>query len=559
MIVTVLAILIGLLYYFVIYPLFLSPLSSLPGPKHLKLTSLFILNKSRKEQRNEYLQKLHEKYGDVVQIGPNEVAFNSFEHMKRIYMGNFPKEFDNNGVGFYSQFGNFNERNLFSTGDSKAHIEKKRNVSKVYSKSSVIQSGGYIKAKIDKAWDAIDRNLGKSMNVYSLFLSLAMDVVSGFEYGSKYSTNFLTEIDHTTASIEGKSSNEDVFLGFRESSSMWFYTTLAPSLWSPVAKWYGIGAKMGKAQQWIYHRFQEALTSLQQGSSLSDDQLQSPVSTMISSMFEEFTKEPNGTSKSLLRYEQIASEIADHVVAGHETTGTTLTYICWELSRPCNRQWQDKLFEECQQSTGDIQKLDQLPVLHSVIQEACRLHSAIPGSEPRYVPRSQEGSKFEVTLNDSTKTKVEIPPGTVVSCQPWSLHLLQTPFGSNPRQFDPSRWLRDQASGETEEEYETRLKTMNNSIFTFGQGNRMCLGMNLALIEMKYCIATLYSKYTTSICPKWCANVCQQNKDVLMGRRGSATSTYPSTDLDLMRMADTYTTSPMMGQCWLRFESRDAH
>lgn len=118
------------------------------------------MNKARTEQRNEYLQRLHEKYGDVVQIGPNEVAFNSFKYVKQIYMGNFPKEFENNGVGFYSQFGNFNTRNIFSTGDTKTHIQKKKNISKIYSKSNVIQSGVYISAKVDKAWIQIDKNWG---------------------------------------------------------------------------------------------------------------------------------------------------------------------------------------------------------------------------------------------------------------------------------------------------------------------------------------------------------------------------------------------------------------
>lgn len=63
------------------------------------------------------------------------------------------------------------------------------------------------------------------MNVYSLFLALALDVVSGFEYGPQYSTNFITDLDHTR---EGKAHRNELFLGFQESSSMWFYTTLAP-------------------------------------------------------------------------------------------------------------------------------------------------------------------------------------------------------------------------------------------------------------------------------------------------------------------------------------------
>lgn len=552
MFVTVTVVIIVLLHYFVIHPLFFSPLSKIPGPLHLKLSKWFILNKARTESRNVYLQKLHEKYGDVVQIGPNEVAFNSLEYMKQIYMGNFSKEFKSNGIGFYAQFGNFGSKNSFSTGDSQVHLEKKRNIVKVYSKTNVLQSGDYIKQKVDQLWTPLDVRLQHPINVYPMFLALAMDVVSGFEYGGQFSTNFVSKINAGAAGLSStEKAPEDIsqesslernpkelFEGFQESSSMWFYTTLAPQLWNIVARIYGIGKKSSRAQQWIYSRFQQALKSKQlyQGPA--------PVSNVLQTMFQEMQTKPKHNLN------EIASEIADHIAAGHETTGITLTYICWELSRPCNQHWQQKLHEECSGIT-DLQDLDQLPILHSVVQEACRIHSAIPGSEPRYVP---EEAKFAAVLHDSTHTRVPIPPGTIVSCQPWSLHQLENPFGNHTAQFRPQRWLQDIENNESVQEYERRLKRMNNSMFTFGQGNRMCLGMHLALIEMKYCIAQMYSRYETKISPEWCRSVYKgDDANVLMGTAPSRSTT----DLDMMRMADTYTTRPIRDECWLEFKSRD--
>lgn len=563
MIVTVLAIALGLLHYFVIYPLFFSPLSHLPGPKHLKLSRWFILNITRKEQRNDYLQRLHEKYGDVVQVGPHEVAFNSLKHMRDIYMGNFPKEFNENGVGFYSQFGNFGMRNLFSTGNSRTHVARKKPLQKIYSKSNVIQSGSFIKSKIDKVWDQLDAHLGQPIDVYSLFLAMAMDVVSGFEYGSKNSTNFVTEIAHE----KGKDCN-DVFLGFRESSSMWFYTTLAPQLWEIVAKWENIGKKSSETQTWVYNRFEESLKLLKNGSGVNETNF--PLSTVIGTMYQNMVskdsvsvggKKTNRNTElpsfrkgehidqNETKFNAIASEIADHIAAGHETTGITLTYICWQLSRPCNRHWQTALKKECEGVT-DLQELDQLPILNSVIQEACRLHSAIPGSEPRYVPVPEEPENgFFVTLRDGTR--IQIPPGTTVSCQPWSLHQSQV-FGKDVKKFKPERWLKDEPGLETQSEYEQRIRTMNNHMFTFGQGNRMCLGMHLALIEMKYCVSQLYSRYSTEISRQWCSNILEDDHEIIMGSSHKLSASEDS-DIDLMRMADTYTTRPIMDECWLQF------
>jgi hypothetical protein len=68
-----------------LYRLLLHPLAQVPGPKlaavsnvwharHVRNGSIFLLGKS-----------LHEKYGPVVRVGPNEVWCNSKEAFKHIY------------------------------------------------------------------------------------------------------------------------------------------------------------------------------------------------------------------------------------------------------------------------------------------------------------------------------------------------------------------------------------------------------------------------------------------------------------------------------------------
>lgn len=548
MFVAVLAVIIVLLYIFLYRPLYAAPLSRLPGPKHLKISRWFILNKARTEQRNHYLQKLHEKYGDVVQIGPNEVALNSLDYMKKIYLGNFPKEFRDNGIGFYSQFGNYGMRNMFSTGDSNNHVRRKKMLQKVYSKSNILQSQQFIKDKIDRCWNAIDSSGNKPIDVYSLFTALAMDVVSGFEYGSRNSTEFVSHVSHSQP-FDQKS----IFNGFRESSSMWFYTTLAPRLWRLVAWWENIGSSSHNAQEWIYARSQRAYSQLTAEESVNEKNY--PLLSVVETMFK--SEDSSGGNKSNSprftacsekddkSMRTIASEIADHIAAGHETTGITLTYICWQLSRPSNRHWQHKLRQECTGVT-DLQDIDQLPLLNSVVQEACRLHAAIPGSEPRYVP---DNVQLQVTLSDGIQTT--LPPGTIVSCQPWSMHQLPV-FGADSNKFYPERWLQDHRNGEDAQSYARRLRAMNNCMFTFGQGNRMCLGMHLALLEIKYCIARVYSQYSTDISGKWCGNVMETNCAPIMGAQ--FVNGVPShCDVDLMRMADTYTTRPFNDECWLQF------
>lgn len=557
-----------LIYNYVIYPLFFNPLirQGIPGPLHYKLSSFFILNDSRLEKRNALLQKLHLKYGPVVMIGPNEVSLNTVELMKKVYLGNYPKEFEKKGKtvhGFYSQFGNFGQRNMFSTGDSKTHILRKRPLQKIYSKSSILGAQEFIKAKVSNVTNKIDQ-LGPDVNVdvYSLFISMAMDVVSGFEYGTKFATDFVEKLPHTSKTLEVEGS---IFNSFRNSSSMWFYTTLLPSLWTPVARWCGIEESVGYAQDWIYAKFCDAMDALVSGDDASDPDY--PVPNVISTMWDglrdkskqivQGTLPPNRNRGHSYQVEgipssqinSIASEIADHVAAGHETTGITLAYITWELSRPANAHWQQKLRQEVA-GIDDLSELDKLPILHAIVQEALRLHAAIPGSEPRFVP---PGKSLDVTVAGRSKI---IPEGTMVSCQPFSLHLLPV-FGSDVYKFRPERWLQDE--NETPEQHNQRIHRMNGSMFVFGQGNRMCLGMHLAQCEMKMCLAEIYSKFKTKVSPDWCSKVVQDNSDVKTGyselpMRYKSSGYQELTDVDKMAMADTYTTRPMFDECWLQFD-----
>src|SRR2546430_9245210 len=73
-----------------------------------------------------------------------------------------------------------------------------------------------------------------------------------------------------------------------------------------------------------------------------------------------------------LRETQIASECMDHLVAGVDTTGDTLCFTMWSLSRPEYAHVQEKLHQELKSieipanGVPSIQKLDSLPYLDAV-------------------------------------------------------------------------------------------------------------------------------------------------------------------------------------------------
>lgn len=61
--------------YKVIYNIFLSPLSSIPGPKLWAISPLFYARLYVSGRGHKQMQALHARYGDVVRVAPNHVAF----------------------------------------------------------------------------------------------------------------------------------------------------------------------------------------------------------------------------------------------------------------------------------------------------------------------------------------------------------------------------------------------------------------------------------------------------------------------------------------------------
>lgn len=149
---------------------------------------------------------------------------------------------------------------------------------------------------------------------------------------------------------------------------------------------------------------------------------------------------------------QIAAESMDHMAAGIDTTGDGLCFLIHELSLPRNTARQQRLQREITENP-DV-KLDELPYLDVVLKEGLRLFPPIPMSFPRYVPPG--GRQI---------CDYDVPGGTIVSCQPYSLHLLNPDIYPDAETFLPERWL--EKEGDLER---------NRLFFTFSSGGRGCIG-----------------------------------------------------------------------------------
>ncbi|KAH9418624.1 Cytochrome P450 3A4 [Dermatophagoides pteronyssinus] len=172
-----------------------------------------------------------------------------------------------------------------------------------------------------------------------------------------------------------------------------------------------------------------------------------------------------------ISHKEIAGQVIGFFLAGYDTTNVALCHIIYYLIK--HPEWQDKLYEELSthDSSLDYESLRNLPILNGVIYETLRLKPPV-----NYIPRYT--NKDTTLLN----TGIKIPAKTTILSHPYIIHRMPEYF-PDPESFQPERFM-----GE---------KSMESSIayMPFGLGNRFCVGMRFALIELRAAVAHLILNY----------------------------------------------------------------
>lgn len=70
---------------YVVYQVYLHPLSAIPGPFWAKLSRLWMTKHSWNGDMSVTMIALHQKHGDLVRTGPNEVSVSDLAAIKTIY------------------------------------------------------------------------------------------------------------------------------------------------------------------------------------------------------------------------------------------------------------------------------------------------------------------------------------------------------------------------------------------------------------------------------------------------------------------------------------------
>jgi len=171
---------------------------------------------------------------------------------------------------------------------------------------------------------------------------------------------------------------------------------------------------------------------------------------------------------------EVADNLTALLLAGHDSSAVTLTYVWYELSR--HPDVRTRLAAEAADVLdGDLPDANDFEALErarDVVRETLRLY-------PPAFATSRETTE-PVTLGD-----YELPAGTQVMCSQWVLHR-DDRFWDALDTFDPGRWERD-------------VERPEYAYFPFSGGPRHCIGMRFARLELALALATMVDRVNLDV------------------------------------------------------------
>lgn len=315
-------------------------------------------------------------------------------------------------------------------------------LSNIYSKS-FLASNDALRAQVfriiyDRFLPGLERAYQEhhpgGFNIYTFLSATTMDIVTGYIFGLKASSNLIDDAEQLNWILELYNSRRSLNFWPQEFPRLttfldkWFHYRLSP-------KW--IDEANGEIEAWTLKMCDGAREVL-----ATDDARYPENRPVVYQQLQQALTKETKLNGEILQPEHIASEVLDHLAAGFDTSSITLTYVVHELSR--NASVQALLQDELQclgpaliaSSSPDLpgpKSIDALPVLHAVIWETLRLRSAIPGPQPRFAP--SQGC----VLGPEEKSYL-VPGGTRVSASAGLLHLNEDVY-ERATEWRPERWL----------------------------------------------------------------------------------------------------------------------
>ncbi|KIW01726.1 uncharacterized protein PV09_06903 [Verruconis gallopava] len=448
-----------------IYRLYLHPLAKFPGPPAAAATRLWkgYIECGLRISFCHFLEELHRKYGEVVRIGPNELHFSNPQAYHDIY--NNKNRWDKEKQVYHSMGEDRSSFGFLTYQESK---ERKDVMKKMFSPTALSQAHGLIVQKLDAFCKALERQSksGKPADLFFAFRCLTMDIVTYLSFGA--SVDAIDSPDFHAPLLEAMDASIDTLMLFRHSHT---YKDMILNCPPNIAKVVAPATRgLIDMQQMIKAQIRDLVNDPENLNHLPHNM------TIYHCLLDKEAYRNNKVPCEGSLYEETQALM----FAGSDTTGNTFLVGFFHLLRAKDRY--AKLKEEVEaawkaagSSGPEARVFESLPYLNAVIKEALRLSVGVTTGLPRIVPKG--GAEI---------AKISVPGGTIVSCGATFVHYNPEIF-PEPFEFRPERWIKN--------------PELEKWLVPFSRGPRMCLGMNLAWLELRLGFGHIIHKLDMELTP----------------------------------------------------------
>ncbi|KAA0057776.1 cytochrome P450 94B3 [Cucumis melo var. makuwa] len=178
--------------------------------------------------------------------------------------------------------------------------------------------------------------------------------------------------------------------------------------------------------------------------------------------------------------EVVRDMIVSFIMAGRDTTSAAMTWLFWLLTN--HRNIEQTIINEAT-SLSDDSKTTSLGYGYEELKDMKYLKACLCESMRLYPPVAWDSK--HAAAADILPDGTQVRKGDRVTYFPYGMGRMEELWGKDRLEFKPERWFQN---GE--------LKTVSPFKFpVFQAGPRMCLGMEMAFIQMKYVMATVLKRF----------------------------------------------------------------
>ncbi|EME48373.1 hypothetical protein DOTSEDRAFT_161862 [Dothistroma septosporum NZE10] len=432
-----------------------SPLRQYPGPLLASGSRAWKVWSTWSGHTEKDHIRIHELYGPIVRIAPNELSFSSPQAAREILAAG--KGFHK--TDFYGVFPPPENPDIFTETREAVHAVKKRYASNPYSMATMHTMTGYIEDTerlFTKKLDAMCQKGDQYCDLGSYLHYYAFDVLGEIAFSRKF--GFLEagfDLEKAIKTIDDMQWYDGIIGQIPE----WDFAFRRNPLWKYVP-WLNTG-------NFLITRM--ALEEMDKRKKLGK---QLERRDLMASLFEAHEKAPQHFGEG-----DVFAVAHGAIFAGSDSTASTMQSFSWHVLR--DPQIYAKLQQELDEATaaGRLSSMPQwsevqaLPYFQACLKEAMRVRPAVGLNISRLVP--PEGAEIDGH---------QLPGGTRVALNGWVLHRNKV-FGDDYEVYRPERWIEGDG------------KMMERYLFQFGGGSHLCIGKNLALLEMNKTLPLLFRDY----------------------------------------------------------------